>query len=1075
MTRYAELAVMTNFSFLRGGSHPCELVETASKLGLAAIGVADRNSLAGIVRAHVAAKEHGVRLVVGARLVLDNGFETLAFPADRAAYGRLTKLLTVGNRRAPKGECRLCFDDISTLESGQHFIVMPGYDFDRNFVDDLMRLGEEFRGAVYLAASPFYRGNDRARLARLAALSKEARTPLIATNDVLYHAPERRPLQDILTCIREHCTIDEAGYRLERNAERHLKTPAEMSRLFAGYQDAISRTTDLADECRFSLSELSYQYPNEPAGESATPQEELERLTWLGAEQRFPEGISDKLRAIIEHELRLIAELDFASYFLTVYDIVRFARAQDPPILCQGRGSAANSAVCYCLGVTSVNPAEVDLLFERFISAERGEPPDIDVDFEHERREEVIQYIYNRYGRHRAGLAATVISYRGRSALRDTGKAMGLSADVVGALTGVVWGSSTKAPTPAQIREAGLDPQDPRLLQTLTLAGRLIGFPRHLSQHVGGFVITRGALDEVVPITNATMEERTVVEWDKDDLDALGILKVDVLALGMLTCLRKSFALLDQHYGRNMDLASIPREDKATYEMIQRADTLGVFQIESRAQMSMLPRLRPKTFYDLVIEIAIVRPGPIQGDMVHPYLRRRQGRERIDYPSQALREVLEKTLGIPLFQEQAMKIAIVAAGFTPAQADRLRRAMAAFRRTGDIGQFKEKFIAGMIGNGYTPDFAERCFKQIEGFSDYGFPESHSASFALLAYASAWLKCHYPDVFACALLNSQPMGFYSSASIVRDFREHGGEVRPIDINYSSWDHQLEAMEDNVCALRLGFRQIEGMREDAAQKIIEARGAGFSSVRDLYFRTRIDGGALVRLARADAFRSIGLDRRGALWAIQGLNGHHGKRSAPEDLPLFAHVAEGAACSFQQEESVDLPALLPGEHVVEDYEMLRLSLKAHPVSFLRAQLDKRRILPAHALSACPAGHAVGVAGLVLVRQRPGTASGVVFMTIEDETGIANIIVWPRVFEDCRRAVLGARMVAVEGVLQKEQDVTHIVARRLKDLTPDLMETMAAPDAQNGRRNMTHAAPHNLWRHPRGAKVLPKGRNFQ
>jgi len=1073
--RYAELATTTNFSFLRGASHPKELVETAAKLGLCAVGIADRNTLAGVVRAHVTAKECAVRLVVGARLVLDDGFEVLAYPTNREAYGRLTKLLTIGNRRTRKGECLLRLDDLPLLEGGQRFIAMPTYEIGDSFTAHLARLSALFPGDVHLAASPYYRGNDRSRLDRLAALSRASSTPLIATNDALYHAPQRRPLQDILTCIREHCTIDDAGFLLERNAERHLKAPQEMARLLAGYEDAIARSASFADACRFSLDELSYDYPTEPAGESSTPQEELERLTWIGAKKCFPEGVNEKIRNAIEYELRLIAELKFASYFLTVHDIVRFARAQSPPILCQGRGSAANSTVCYCLGVTSVNPTEVDLLFERFVSAERGEPPDIDVDFEHERREEVIQYIYAKYGRHRAGLAATAITYRGRSAMRDVGKAMGLSTDVIGALTGLVWGASSKPSTPAEIRQAGLAPEDGRFVQTLSLAGELIGFPRHLSQHVGGFVMTRGALDEVVPIANAAMEDRTVIEWDKDDLDALDILKVDVLALGMLTCLRKSFDLLLEHYGRDMELATIPREDPATYEMIQRADTIGVFQIESRAQMSMLPRLKPKNFYDLVIEIAIVRPGPIQGDMVHPYLRRRQGLEKVDYPSEALREVLEKTKGVPLFQEQAMKIAIVGAGFSPSEADKLRRAMATFRHTGDIGQFKEKFIAGMISNGYTPDFAERCFKQIEGFSDYGFPESHSASFALLAYASAWIKCHHPDVFACALLNSQPMGFYSASSIVRDFRDHNGEARPVDINYSAWDHRLEKKDyAKTFALRLGMRQVDGMREDAAKKIVAARGAGYKSIRDLYFRADIDTQSLRRLAHADAFRSIGLDRRNALWVIKGLSSADGKRAAPEDLPLFAAAADRTPAPLQTEENVDLPQLLPGEHVVEDYETLRLSLKAHPVSFMRARLERNRIIRAAALADQPAGRNVRTAGLVLVRQRPGTASGVIFMTVEDETGVANLIVWPRIFEEYRRIVMSSRMIAVEGVLQKEQGVIHIVAQRFADLTPDLMEKMTLPEGVARNDRAAHAAPHNFWRHPRSTRVLPKGRNF-
>ena len=980
--------------------------------------------------------------------------------------------VTIGNRRAPKGECRLFFDDLSVLESGCRFIAMPFYDFGAGFEGHLRRLAGNFPGVTFLALTPYRRANDRAREERLAALAAVCESPLVATNDVLYHAPARRPLQDVLTCIREHCTIDEAGFRLERNAERHLKSPREMARLLRGHEEAIARSAALAEECRFSLDELSYDYPEESAGESATPQEELERLAWLGAEKRFSEGVGARTREMIAHELRLINELNYAAYFLTVHDIVRFARAQEPPILCQGRGSAANSVVCYCLGITSVNPTEIDLLFERFISAERGEPPDIDVDFEHERREEVMQYIYSKYGRHRAGLAATVISYRTRSAVREVGKAMGLSADVVGAMTGLVWGHSSRTPASAQIREAGLDPADPRLRQTLILAGQLIGFPRHLSQHVGGFVMTRGPLDEMVPIGNAAMKDRTVVEWDKDDLDALKILKVDVLSLGMLTCLRKSFALLRDHYGEERTLATVPRGDRPTYAMIQRADTVGVFQIESRAQMSMLPRLRPRNFYDLVIEIAIVRPGPIQGDMVHPYLRRRNGEEPVDYPSEELKSVLAKTCGVPLFQEQAMRIAIVGAGFSPAKADRLRRAMATFRRSGTIDSFRDDFIGGMLAKGYARDFAERCFKQIEGFSEYGFPESHSASFALLAYASAWLKCHYPDVFACALLNAQPMGFYSASSIVRDFRDHGGEVRPVDVNHSRWDHALEKAEGPGrmrFALRLGLRQVEGMSEKAALKIAEARGAGFGSVRDLYLRARIDRFSLRRLAEADAFRSVGLDRRAALWEMRGLTGFEGAGAAVEDLPLFGQGNKTAAAPLQAEEPVVLPTLLPGEHVVEDYGALNLSLKAHPLSFLRERLRARRILPTRALAEVPAGRFVRVAGLVLVRQRPDTASGVIFMTVEDETGIANAIVWPRAFEKFRRIVFGARAVAVEGVLQKEREVIHVVARRLSDLTSELMTAMTEPAPQP-----PSAPAQNLWRHPRNLRVLPKGRNF-
>lgn len=1076
---YAELAVTSNFSFLRGGAHAGELVETAAGLGLAAIGIADRNTLAGIVRAHVAAKQHGLRLLVGARLVLQSGFEVMAFPTDREAYGRLTKLLTLGSRRAPKGECHLFFDDLAMLGSGQRFIAMPPFDPGTAFTETLGRFSALFAGQTFLALAPSYRGNDPTRFEKLALLARKHAAPLIATNDVLYHVPERRPLQDLVTCIREHVTIDEAGFLLERNAERHLKAPREMARLLAGYEDAIARTVEIADQCRFNLDELSHDYPDEVAGGETTPQQKLERLTWEGAARRFPEGPSEKVRTMVERELQMIGELDFAPFFLTVHDIVRYARTRDPPILCQGRGSSANSVVCYCLGITSVDPNEIDLLFERFVSAARGEPPDIDVDFEHERREEVIQYIYEKYGRHRAGLAATVIRYRSRSAINDAGKAMGLSSDVVSAMGSMIWGWSSAAPSSAEIRQAGLDPHDARLRQTLILAGQLIGFPRHLSQHVGGFVITNTPLDEVVPIANAAMPDRTVVEWDKDDLDALNILKVDVLALGMLTCLRKCFDLVRAHYGADFGLATLPRADPATYAMIQKADTLGVFQIESRAQMSMLPRLRPENFYDLVIQIAIVRPGPIQGGMVHPYLRRRQGIDPVDYPSPELRGVLAKTLGVPLFQEQAMKIAIVGAGFAPDEADRLRRAMASFRNHGTIDRFREKFIAGMIANGYEPDYAERCFKQIEGFSDYGFPESHSASFALLAYASSWLKCHYPDAFACALLNAQPMGFYSSSSIIRDFRDHGGTARPVDINHSAWDHTLESIDEpeattgcggNAFALRLGMRQVDGLSEDAAGKILAARSTPFASIRDFYSRTLIDKATLQRLANADAFRSVGLDRRQALWEIRGLAGQAGKIATQADLPLFTQDRSGIMAILRDDGAVNLPKLLPGEQVVEDYSALRLSLKAHPVSFLREALTARDILSTSALDGIANNRPVSIAGLVLVRQRPGTASGVIFMTLEDETGIANIIVWPKVFKRQRKEVMGARMIAVDGIVQKEQGVTHVIARRLTNLTPYLMDALSA-DAESLARQ---PPPSNLWRHPRNTRMLPKGRNF-
>ncbi|MYF07122.1 MAG: DNA polymerase III subunit alpha, partial [Rhodospirillaceae bacterium] len=831
---YAELQVTTNFSFLRGGSHPEELVMRAAELGYRAIGIADRNTLAGVVRAHSAAKRAGLTLLVGARLDLQDGISLLCFPQDKPAYARLSGLLTLGKRRAEKGDCRLWLRDLPELAGGQCVVVLPPdgipeYDPpDRaaggdGFTFILKRISGLFQGNTWLAANCLYRGDDAKRLDRLAGLAAASGVPLVATNDVHYHVPARRPLQDVLTCIREHCTLDEAGFRLFDNAERHLKPPQEMANLFHTYPYAIHQQSEIVEKISFSLDQLKYVYPVDPIPEGRTPQQELERLTWRGAAERYGRRVPDRVRAALEHELALIGQLGYAPYFLTVHDIVRFARGRK--ILCQGRGSAANSAVCYCLGITAVDPGKVDLLFERFVSAERNEPPDIDVDFEHERREEVIQYIYGKYGRHRAGLTATVVSYRPRSAIREVGKALGLSEDTVDILARTVWGWSDDGLKPEYIRQTGLDPADPTLRRALLLALELVGFPRHLSQHTGGFVITDGPLHALAPIENAAMEDRTVVEWDKDDLDTLGILKIDVLSLGMLTCIRKGFDLLARHYGRRHDLATVPADDSAVYDMICKADTLGVFQIESRAQMSMLPRLKPRDFYDLVIEVAIVRPGPIQGDMVHPYLRRRNGEERVDFPSKELEDVLGKTLGVPLFQEQAMKVAIVAAGFTPSEADRLRRAMATFRKTGQIHGFHAKMVEGMVARGYERDFAERCFRQIEGFGDYGFPESHAASFALLVYVSAWLKCHYPAAFACALLNSQPMGFYAPAQIVRDAREHGVEVRPVDVNRSGWDNALEPGADGAMALRLGFRQVKGLREEAMERLVAARGNGY----------------------------------------------------------------------------------------------------------------------------------------------------------------------------------------------------------------------------------------------------------
>jgi error-prone DNA polymerase len=1087
---YVEFAVASNFSFLRGASHAEQLIMQAEHLGLTGIGLCDRNTVAGVVRAHLAKRENklGLRYHPGARLIFADGTpDILAYPRDRFGWGRLCRLLTRGNLRAEKGECILYLDDLLDHIESLELIVMPECTRDappkflhrtrKSFSDTpppprkwkeerglLPLLHEAAPGRVRLAAAMLYRGDDRARLAVRAQLAREAGVPLIAVNDVLYHHFEQRPLQDVLTCIRQHVTIDAAGRRLTVNAERHLKTGAEMARLFRDAPEAIIETLKLDATLSFSLDELQYEeYPDELVAGFATPQEALEQLTWTGARQRYPEGITDDVRSMLLKEFALIAERKYAPYFLTVYDIVRYARSQD--ILCQGRGSAANSTVCYCLGITSIDPVREGLLFERFISTERHEPPDIDVDFEHERREEVIQYVYDRYKRDHAGIAATVISYRGRSAVREVGKVFGLSEDTIGMLTSSIWGMGGGVPREEDIKRAGIDLSDSRMKNMRARVNELRSFPRHLSQHVGGIVLTRSRLDEVVPIMNGGMDARTHVEWDKDDLDALNLLKVDVLGLGMLTCLRKAFELGQKHYDLafraarqegteamiGYDLATIQQGDEAVYRMLCRADSIGVFQVESRAQMSMLPRLRPEKFYDLVIEVAIVRPGPIQGDMVHPYLRRRQGIDPINYPSKELEAVLGKTLGVPLFQEQAMKIAIVAAGFTPGEADRLRRAMATFKRTGTIGTFRHKFIEGMAAKGYQRDFAERCFSQIEGFGEYGFPESHAASFALLVYASAWMKCHYPDVFAAALLNAQPMGFYASAQIVRDLREHGVEVRAADINFSDWDSTLEEgpraaerlcpmhreMRNDIhtkCALRLGLREIKGFSEDDAERIMKHRAGGYESVRDLWLRAGLAISSLERLADADTFGSLGLSRRQALWIVKALGRSGDQDSLPllggRSLPPAGEIA--GANKEHSEPAVSLPAMPLGEEVVNDYRFTRLSLRAHPASFLRGDLVRRRIIENAKLRTLASGVFVRVSGLVTIRQRPGSANGVIFMTIEDETGVANVIVWPKVFERFRPIVLGARYVMASGWMQEEKSVIHVVADQLDDLTP-------------------------------------------
>jgi len=1120
---YAELMVTSNFSFLRSGSHGEELVARAVALGLSGMGLCDRNSFAGAVKPHVAMRQlqedpelkniaQDFRYVVGTRLVFADGTpDIIAYPTDRLAYGRLCKLLTTGNLRAEKGDCILNLEDLAAFAEGQLFILQIDETRFEAGEATLLHLKELAPGRVWLAACCTYGGEDRMRLNRLADLAARARTPMIAVNDVLYHDPGRRVLQDVVTCIREHLTIAEAGRRLEKNAERHIKAPAEMARLFREHPQAIAETQRFIARITFSLDQLQYNYPEETVGNGETAQETLERLTWEGAKKRYPRGIPYKVKRGVVSELKLIAQMQYAAYFLTVHDLVQFAR-YDRKILCQGRGSAANSMVCFCLEVTEVDPMVGNLVFGRFLSTERHEPPDIDVDFEHERREEVMQYIYNKYSRRRTGLTATVVTYRSKGAMREVCKVFGLSSDTIASMNELSWGWYSRKLKPERVKELGFDPDEPTLRKVLDVAGELMGFPRHLSQHVGGFVISRDPLDHLVPISNAAMENRTVVEWDKNDLDALKFLKVDVLALGMLTCIRRAFELMESHYGQSLTLAGVldeEREDKErrqrgeparsdrVYKMTHRADTVGVFQIESRAQMSMLPRLKPRDFYDLVIEVAIVRPGPIQGGMVHPYLKRRLQNEKVDYPSPKLRAVLERTLGIPLFQEQAMQIAVVGAGFSPGDADRLRRAMATWKHNGKIHEFREKFMSGMLRNNHTKEFAERCFKQIEGFGEYGFPESHAASFALLVYVSCWLKCHYPDVFACALLNSQPMGFYAPAQIVRDAIEHGVEVREVDINHSDHMHKLEAgpparerlwdrhaeMREDIRsdkAIRLGFSQVVGLKQDHADLIVERRGRGYDSVRDLWLRTGLSPVVLEKLAGADAFGSLGLSRRDALWAIRGLQGTDGA----ETLPLFAIAGRPI---HRDEPDANLPPMPPGESVVHDYRALSLSLKAHPVSFLRPMLDRRGTLPAHALSTVRDGAIVETAGLVLVRQRPGTASGVIFSTLEDETGIANIVIWSKLFETNRRAVLGSRMLAVKGQLQREGLVIHVIAREFTDMTPYLLKLASGHDLDDAvltRGDEGRSGPHpgrdEAMRRRReiaeqqARAALPGGRNF-
>jgi len=1100
---YAELHCKTNFSFLEGAAHPEELVERAAELQYAALAITDRHSLAGVVRAHTRAKDLGLKLLVGAEIVPRDAPPLVLLATDRAAYGRLARLLTCGRRRGSKGECRLTFDDVAGHAEGLLAAVTSAERLrrpeDRNTADarcsdadqsDALEAGlpdtaglhawrEVFGDRCYLLAELHYGVDDRRRLNALRRLAARTGVPLAAAGDVHYHVAQRMPLHHVLTAVRYRQTVDQVRRWLFPNSLRHLRSPDELAALFAELPAAIEHTLEAAARCAFSLDQLRYEYPEELAPRGRTLSQHLGKLTWQGARRRYPSGVPRRVRQQIEHELALIAELRYEAYFLTVWDLVRFARSRE--ILCQGRGSAANSAVCFCLGITSVDPDQMDVLFERFVSRERNEAPDIDVDFEHERREEVLQYIYQKYGRERAGMTAEVITYRSRSAVRDVGKALGLSLDRVDRLAKNLEGRAVDEHLQRRCRMSGLDPDSRLGRQLLMLVEQLIGFPRHLSQHVGGMVITQGPLCELCPIENAAMADRTVIQWNKDDLDELGILKVDCLALGMLTAIRKCFDLLQRHTGDRLTLASIPPGDRQVYQMICRADTMGVFQIESRAQMSMLPRLRPRCFYDLVIEVAIVRPGPIQGNMVHPYLRRRAGEEQVTYPNEAIREVLHKTLGVPLFQEQAMRLAVVAAGFTPGEADQLRRAMGAWRRPGIIDQFRRKLIEGMLQRGLSPEFAEHVFTQIRGFGEYGFPESHATSFALLVYVSAWLKCHFPAAFTAALLNSQPMGFYAPAQLVREVRDHRVAVRPIDVNASDWDCTLEptggappdhaacsqllaaaaapeansaeraaprtfaagrvdppaAAEKDLAddaenppgavsaerwALRLGLRLIAGFPFAAAKRLVEARRSGpFRDWGDLARRTGFSQAVLAQLAEADACRSLAVDRRQALWQALA------PPSDRETCPLLANLAE-------TEPLPDLPALCAKDQVYADYRTTGLTLRQHPISFYRRDLDRMQVAAAEKLADWPNGKPVSVAGLVLVRQRPSTAKGITFVTLEDETGTANLVVRQRVWQRYYQVARTAAAMIATGILERKDAVIHLVVYRLQDLTDQL-----------------------------------------
>jgi len=1079
MTGFAELVAATNYSFLRGASHPGDMIKQAIALGYAGIGIADRNTVAGVVRAwsalrekneearHLSGHDVDLKLVVGARLVFCDGTpDIIAYPANRHGWGRLCRMLTEGNKQAAKGDCLLTFAHLTEFCDDLLLIAMASDEHE----EILRRLLWRARGSLWLSATMPYNGDDRRRLVGQQALASRLGIPLIATNDALYAEAGDRPLQDIVACIREGMSMAQAGRRLFPNAERHLKSPREMKRLFRDAPDAIAQTTAFLGRVEFDLSQLHYEYPHEPVPDGWEPQEWLEHLVRNKLPERYPSGLTQEGLKKLQIEFDLIRAKNYAYYFLTVHDVVEYARGKG--ILCQGRGSAANSIVCYVLGVTAIDPIREKLLFTRFLSEERDEPPDIDIDFEHERREIVMQYIYDRYGRDRAGIAATVIHYRPRSAVREVAKALGISEDIVRRLTGTVWGSFSGSMEPERYRQAGIDIENPQIIRLKALVDRLLNFPCHLSQHVGGFVLTDGRLDEMVPIHNAAMPDRTFIEWDKDDIDALGLMKVDILALGMLTCIRKAITLMKQWDVGDYQLHTIPQDDPATYAMLQKGDSIGVFQVESRAQINMLPRLRPKELYDLVIQVAIVRPGPIEGDMVHPYLRRRAGKEKVEWPSpkpphdpNELKEVLGKTLGVPLFQEQAMNLAITAAEFSHADANQLRHSMATFRNVGKMERFEEKLVTGMVRRGYERDFAKRCYRQIEGFGSYGFPESHAQSFAILVYASSWIKCHHPAIFACAILNSQPMGFYAPAQLVRDAREHGVEILPIDVNHSGWDHAIERGRDGSLALRLGFRLMDGFNRNWAEAVERARTVQpFASIERLARDAGLPSRALRLLSDADALQSLDMGRREALWEA--------RRTPAGSLPLFEHAA---AREIGDEPDARLPALQPWEEVTTDYQTTRLSLKGHPMQFLRPIFQAEGVMSCTDTCASGNGRIVRTAGVVLVRQRPGKGNAI-FVTMEDEGGIANVVIWARLFERYRRQVMTSRLMLVEGEVQRsEEGVVHLMARRIVDRTGELNKLMldeaikaSASDDRDGPSTVSLAG------HPRNVRIVPPSRDF-